>query len=763
MVSRITQRFHLYFQGFSDLPLQSKVTRLALPVVVGLAGLVCCGLLASRLIHYLNPPVKSKNDASATPKDEKYGDVSPEMLNPYPPIYQIKLNPIAPTLLSSYIHAARPAAAVENDRSRFIQTAIDKAGLIVTMGNLDHFAFLETPQKLANSLDFKSGQYTSTPEYKAGELSVQSEDTQKKLWHIHLYIGFFSVHTPLDKLHEFFETLSKFIAEKGINLTDKPMMISSEFANDSARFILYHHLYNDFKTLVEKESKDQTDDQIADKILQNNDIQVLLKDRQGLIKKLLSNLDFEIHSPEQIAKYRDVVLLPMIRRMREGSAAPAQASPPASASLPPPARSETSDERIGEKLKMFDGLGPLSNIDPDKEWEKWDAFIQQMGQCHTQLLRECSLDTSGSCSKICTYLANSHLLESLPLCQSFHRALKKALEIDSSGSEVKYNGYLCVIVRGFIEKFIKEQGYDFFKIREGQTVAHRLFALTPLVALTIWYRENRKMSEAEHIDKFMTTKESDSSTFSLLQPLRALKNGLQTPEQERLLKLILVAFDKDAKIATKTYLNYVLKTVPDDKTVELVRDKQKEQQPHGPLFLLLGEHVTSENSVFEWLSRLYQVRIEKSGEHILDTSAALSPSLYSQVKKKLAEILSNPTHLKNLVSWGPEGRCILLSIWQQMEEEELLKAVRLLFRPEIDLNMPAYSTLLDVWEQFATDPTRITNHPEECDLILERLYRQRAANVKDAEFKNWKQTSIWATLQQNEKLHRLRETYKTLS
>ncbi|MBS0649471.1 MAG: hypothetical protein JSS10_09670, partial [Verrucomicrobia bacterium] len=94
MVSRISHSFHLYFQGFSHLPLQGKITRLALPLVMGLAGLACGGILASRLIQYLNPPAKSKDDASSTSQDEKYANVAPERLNPYPPIYQLNLHTI---------------------------------------------------------------------------------------------------------------------------------------------------------------------------------------------------------------------------------------------------------------------------------------------------------------------------------------------------------------------------------------------------------------------------------------------------------------------------------------------------------------------------------------------------------------------------------------------------------------------------------------------------------------------------------------------
>lgn len=272
---------------------------------------------------YLIPPAKNKMMVPRIPRcvhlPAAKPPILPERLKASMSTYQVNLHQILPHTTSySYIHAVYPHEA--DTQPSFIQTVFQKACLLVTMGPSDYFTFLETPQEIYPFLPFKSGHYIPTSEGKFGELAVQSGAFRKTVWHLHLNDNF-SIDKPLDKLHAMLEVFIKFIADKGINLVDKSVMVSAPFSADSALFIIYHHLYNHLKILVVKELQDQTDDEIANKVLQNKDFHVLLEDRLRLIKKLLPMVNLEIHTPEQLAKYRELVLLPLIQRMLAASKA----------------------------------------------------------------------------------------------------------------------------------------------------------------------------------------------------------------------------------------------------------------------------------------------------------------------------------------------------------------------------------------------------------------------------------------------------------
>lgn len=728
MVSRITHSFHLYFQGFSRLPLQGKVTRLALPVVVGLAGLACCGILTYRLIQYLNPSAKSNEDASSTSPDEKYANVAPERLTPYPPIYQLNLHQIlAPTISSSYIHARLPT--VDDDQPHFIRTAFEKAGLLVTMGNLDPFAFLGTPQEITTTLAFKSGPYESTSQYKAGELSTQSGDTRKTLWHIHLYIGFFSVDTRLDKLHQLFEILSKFIADKGINLRDKPMMMSSGIVDDSARFILYHHLYTHFKTLVEKESKDQTDDQIADKVLQNNDIQVLLEDRQGLIKKLL-NMNFAIHSAEHLAKYRECVLLPMIRRMREGSADPSK------------------QEKINKKLEMLAGLRDVLSKDPDQSRKEWDIFITQMQTCYEQLIPICSNSSIDSYMTIWGYIC-----EIMPIshCHHFYKTMIRRAESDQ----------ICRLYRDFTSQKLREQGYLVNQVnKEGRCILS--FHPTGLLkTLQAWY-EAKQPDKARTLQRFIEDLEQqrgiDNPDFeALLMPLSDLeKGGLQFD----LLETLLTAYAKEPTIAVKDYLKKVLIAMPDS-YINYNLMKKLENSPE--LLVLLGECLTTADRVYRWLDVLYKDPIGKYDSDTLSSYGGLDPALYSRVKSSLIRILSSQDLLVDIIG-GNVGRFAIACMWLQMDEEILFQAAELLFNSGIHLDQFIPTSALPViWKKFASNPIRIQKHPQICDQLLELVFKIWISPYErrpSEDRRNALRSSEWATLQEIPTLPLLKAAYQ---
>ncbi|MBS0649113.1 MAG: hypothetical protein JSS10_07830 [Verrucomicrobia bacterium] len=619
---------------------------------------------------------------------------------------------------------------MDDDQPHFIRTAFEKAGLLVTMGNLDSFAFLGTSQEITTTLAFKSGPYESTSQYKAGALSVQSGATLKTLWHIHLYIGFFSVHTPLDKLHQLFEILSKFIAEKGIHL-DHPLMISSGIADDSARFILYHHLYTHFKTLVEKESKDQTDDQIADKVLQNNDIQVLLEDRQGLIKKLL-NMNFAIHSAEHLAKYRELVLQPMIRRVRQGSADPSK------------------QEKINKKLEMLAGFKDLLSMDPDQSMKEWDAFITQMQTCYEQLIPICSN------SSIDSYLTIwGHICEIMPLshCHHFYKTMIRRAESDQ----------ICRLYRDFTSQKLREQGYLVNQVnKEGRCVLS--FHPTGLLkTLQAWY-EAKQPDKAHALQRFLEDLEQqrgiDNPDFeALLMPLSDLeKGGLQFD----LLETLIIAYEKEPTIAVKDYLKKVLIAMPDS---YINHNLMKKIENSPELLVLMGECLTTADRAYCWLGVLYKEPIGKYGSEsdTLSSYGGLDPAVYSRVKSSLIRILSHQALLVDIIG-GNLGRVAIACMWLQIDEEILLQAAELLFNSGIHLDqfIPR-SALPVIWKKFASDPMRIQKHPQVCDQMLELIFKiwfsayERRPSV---ERRNGLQSSEWATLQEIPTLPLLKAAYQ---
>jgi len=768
----LCQNFNVYFQGFSDLPLRCKISRVALPTIVGLAGLG----LGIALAYYLFKPATASKPVDPQQKfqeretsplmlsEEQLFAAAPQaVLDPQTEAHQLNLQHIFPEIVDhSYLIAQTPANFYQCDS--FYKLAAEKAGLIITIGTSENYNFFKEGSIAAGPyLECIRGPLPEGPgcasyQFNFKALPPNLSESQRKnrtLWHLN--VAPFSTKSWLIDIHHALDIVDQFIAKNSIDFDDRSLAVTSSGYRDQASiFILFHHLYHHFKKLAEKELKEnpqKTDEAIADKLLLDVDITKVIEQRSYLIKKL-SHGKFQVEefSLDNI-QYRDVVLLKLISKMRANLKIPLLENPIAPAKLEP-----------AVTLEMLAGLNELIHVDPELNWEKWNKFILRMSQCESSLYKEHSINGTDAKLMIWEYIMVH--APSLANCQNFYTAMEKAAE--TSNLVPLYEQTTCRLFRDLTKQKLEQQGYTLCSIQTKPVEYKKQFLpLSLLDVLVQWYK--RDNAHAEKADRLSTMLEElkirqgiEHSNYAqlkeLLQPLRDLEYGAQNYEQLQLLKMVVDAFEKEPKAAIKDYLKPVLIGTERTLVWGLLENITNLE---GAVFLLLGECLTNEAYAYDWLKVLYKAAIEKFGRVPLESEQIiLSPALYTKVKGFLIEILSNKACLENLYR-GPEGRVALSCMWLQVEEAVLLKAVPLLFKEghiidQFILNSP----LSDIWEKFASNPARIQDHPEACDLILECVFKSKCQVVRFFGFQDWLKTSPWTSLQTSDKLPRLRAAYQ---
>ncbi len=731
MVLRLAQQgiraFSGYFQGFSDLPFSAKVSRAALPA---LAGLACLGLGLAwryRSVFYQNSPSKSPDNTISKIDELNW-------------TYKLNLGERFPlSNVKSYIHADVPHN--EDEQTSFKKITIENAGLIITIG-LGRFNFLHSGKEVSpGSFLMSVGEPTDLGlGYSFHPLQSRNKGSNKSLWHLH--IPELNSQQSLEDLHLILQTIDRFIEDKGINLENNSLIVTSTFPSDSACFVLYHLLFNHLNALIKKESKNLSVEEIADRVLQNSSLDNLLKEVSSLVRNLFPHLHTNRIPNEEIAQeYRKSVLLPMIRKMRADSNTPAPRTLPASPVL-------SKDQQIQKKLEMLAGLNGLLDVDPDQDWQRWNQFIQVMHECNTQLEREGLLSYTDSRTKVWEYISRI-----IPIGKdlNFYKAMMKGIENPDTNT-------LCSMYRNSTSKKLIEQGYVVNRVsKEGKSVI-RFYSPALLTTLQKWYEGQKQAEKAKKLDPFIEDLQRfigiDNPEFDvLLQPLEDVKNGVGSLEYFELLEAIIGAYEIKPQGALKDYLLKVITSLDTSKLSQLFRSSEKRQE----LLFLLGECLTDRNRVYLWLEVLYREQIQKYGSS--ESFKGLEPALYAKVKESLIRILSNESYLTDLYK-GFEGRIALGRMWLQVEEAVLLKAVPLIFKRDGTVEQFLInSDLLDIWEKFASDPTRMEKHPAICDLMLEALFKARCNLVPNNEFHDWMKNSQWVHLQKNKKLPLLQAAY----
>jgi hypothetical protein len=327
------------------------------------------------------------------------------------------------------------------------------------------------------------------------------------------------------------------------------------------------------------------------------------------------------------------------------------------------------------------------------------------------------------------------------------------------GMEDNGTNILCRLYRDFTSQKLKKQGYLINHVSKGGKNIIYFYSPTLLNILQKWYVEQKQVDKAQKLQNFIQDLEQrigiDNPEFDfLLQPLEDLKNGAQTLEHFEILEAIILAYEKTPQAVLREYLVKVISQSPESyRMIQLFKSSENRQE----LLFLLGACLTDRNRVYLWLQVLYREQIQKQGSN--EPFIGLEPALYAKVKDSLIRILSNENYLNDLYK-GPEGRIALGRMWLQVEESVLLKAVPLIFKKSGGVEQFIInSDLADIWQTFASDPTRIEKHPEICDPMLESLFKVRCNLVRGDEFHDWMANSPWAHLQKNNKLPLLQAAY----
>jgi hypothetical protein len=763
----LPQRFNIYFQAFSDLPLRSKITRVALPTIVGLAGLG----LSLALAYYLFKPAPARQRENPKPQLAD-GEIAPlilteeqlshaalsAVLDPQTAAHQLDLQNFFPQAVSHPYIIARTAVDFAQCSS-FYKLAAEKAGLIISIGSSENFNFFNEGSMVAGPylecirgpIEVSAGCNSYQFNFKTLPPSASASlRNSKTLWHLNIDLS--SKTTWLRDIHHAFDVIDQFIDHNKISFEGRSLIVSSRSRDDQASiFIVFHQLYHHFKKLAEKEIKDNpgmTDAELADKILKDIDITQLIEQRSQLIKKL-SREQFEVEDPLVLhMQYRDNVLLQMIGQMRSSSNIPAL-----------PKTSPQPD--AADLLKQLSGLDELVKVDPKQDWVSWNRVIPRLIECENKLYRTLSISSIDAKMKIWEYI-DAHT-PSLASCQNFYEAMNNAIEKVAS-----YESTMCRLFRDFMGQKLEKQGYTrcYIATKSGDSELQCL-SFTLLDVLVHWYRKDTAYAEkADRLGKILEELQgrqaigpaAANQLEELLQPLRDLRCEIKNFEQFQLLKMIASAFENEPKTALKDYLYPVLNLMNDSYINRLL---QEVTDLEGAVFLLLGQCLTNSVRAYQWLRVLYKAPIEKFGAGPIEGGPnILSPPLYPKVKEFLIQILSNEDYLQDLYK-AFEGRIALSCMWLQVEAEVLLKAVPLLFKKGNSIDQYIMnSDLPDIWERFASDPVRIEHYPEACDLLLECAFKVKCLFFKPLEVQTWLRTSSWAYLQTNEKLPRLRMAYR---